>query len=122
MKKFLVVMIASCFSFGFICPAYGSWPIGLFPFSSSSEDELCIKAKKSFINASFEFVNGLEKERLFLEEKQDNSTGLIEIQKQNMYLEKKLNVSKRAMVTLCGEAKPVTNKNLQNTNYMGNEL
>lgn len=122
-------MIASCFSFGFIRPAYGNWFIDLFPFFSSSEDKQCIKAKESFTNASFEFVDGLEKERLLLEENQDNSTNLIKIKEQNTRLEKKLNISKRAMLSLCSmdKDKPVTNKNIQNTDIIsiirnGNEL
>jgi cell shape-determining protein MreC len=129
MKKFLVVIVASCFSFGLIRPAYGNWFIDFFSFFSSSENEQCIKAKESFTNASFEFVNGLEEERLLSEEKQDNSTMLSEIRKQNTRLEKKLNVSKRAMLSLCDvdKDKSVANKNIQNTDIAstirnGNEL
>jgi hypothetical protein len=113
MKKFLVVMIASCFSFGFICPTYGSWFISLFPFSSSSEDKLCIKAKKNFTSASFKFVDGLEEERLLLESGQTNSTNITQIQERNKKLEKILNISANTMSNLCSSTKSVVKKGLK---------
>jgi hypothetical protein len=99
MKKFLVVMIASCFSFGFICPAYGNGFTDYFLSLLKNEDKQCTEAKKSFTTASIDFLNALEQERCLLaNQKSGNFT---QISNNCSFLETKVKILKSRVLIMC---------------------
>jgi hypothetical protein len=98
MKKFLVGMIVSCFSFWFICPASA----GFSDFFSKEKDKQCEEAVRNFNNISERLLAKLEIERELLKE-QTKISEVQQVRTDCEVLNEGIQMMKKNMLVVCNK-------------------